>query len=269
MTFTVGAAATDDVAFSSATNMGNDNGSQFVCGWWYPTTLTAGRGYWSVGNIYGAEIDTTTSEIRMRSDNTTDGQWLTSGAGITTNKWWFLAWLSATENTTVAGEWRVWVGDLETAPVPVTVTNPVVRSGNYTSSSSVAWGNKGTGSLAFQGDIGWGTVMVTTTVGSLGPFGVSTSGVISAYAEELTYRRWVLPFWKGTPDISNFTYASINPIYQVVHNTMNPQGRLIRRGQGAVDALGASTINGVTVSNQREPIRLDHDWISFPRLVRR
>ncbi len=269
MAYTVGAGTCDDIAFSTGTSLGADNGSQFVCGWWYPTTLTATRGYWSAGATFGAEVDGTTSEIRMRTDNTTDGQWVTSGAGITTDKWWFLAWLNASENTTVAGAWKVWVGDLQNPPVSVTVTNPTVRSGNYTGSSSCVIGNKGTGTLAFQGGVGWGAFMVTTTVGVLGPFGIRTSGVNDAYAEELTYRRRALPFLSGNPDISQFTPAANAAAMQMVHFSGDLTGRLYRRGQANVDAHSMATLNGVTYSAAREPIPLNYAWPDFPKMARR
>lgn len=209
MSYTLGGATTDDIIINYAalgfSNMFVDNSSTLILGWWYPTTLTATRGYWSILNTIGAEVDGTTSEIRMRTDNTTDGQWLTSGAGIVVNKWHFLAFLNAAENTTVAGAWRVWVGDAFTSPVEVTVTNPVVRSGNYVGGATFYLGNKGTGSLAFQGDIGWAAcISQLTNVGINGALGIATSGVIDNAEADLVLNRWVRPFWLGRPPNLDF-----------------------------------------------------------------
>ena len=74
MAYTFGGATTDDITFASAITIGANSRAALICGWWYPTTLTATRKLWSANStgIVGAEIDTTTSELRLRSDNTTD-----------------------------------------------------------------------------------------------------------------------------------------------------------------------------------------------------
>jgi hypothetical protein len=180
MSYTFGGNTGDDINISLMINLGADNTTCFVAGWWYPTTLTAGRGYWSAGNIFGAEVDTTTSELRLRTDNsTTDGEWVTSGAGIVTNKWHFIAFMNASENTTVPGAWRVWVGDAITAPVIQTPAVSVSRSGDYTGNSAFYVGNKGTDTVAFQGDIGWVMVITTGNLGINSALFTPTNGVIT------------------------------------------------------------------------------------------
>lgn len=260
MSYTFGAAATDDITGGTGFTAGADNGSNLVAGWWYPTTLTATRGYWSFGNTYGAEVDAGTSEIRMRTDNTTDGQWLTSGAGITTNKWWFLAFLNASENTTVAGAWRVWVGDAENHPTEVTVTNPTTRSGNYTGSATFYLGNKGTGSLAFQGDIGWACTVGCAAVGQMNPFTISTSGAISNDEAAETYRRWIEPIYLGRPRMDMYPTQG-NATFNVTHFDLTmPLGAKSTWGHSLNPANTRPTINGATFSENQPPMRIPHDW---------
>lgn len=270
MSYTFGGATADDITGTTVFVSGADNGSCLVCGWWYPTTLTATRGYWSCGNTFGAEVDATTSEIRMRTDNTTDGQWLTSGAGITTNKWWFLAFLSATENTTVAGAWRVWVGDADNPPAEKTVTNPTARSGNYTGNSNFYLGNKGTGTLAFQGQIGWACIIGSPAVGHSNPFSLGTSGVINDWEAQNTKIRWVDPIYRGSQSIGNYPTALLPATYCITHFDLTaPLGTKSNRSHTNAPANTPPTINGATFSHNQPPRRLAHDWTNQLSLIRR
>lgn len=209
MAWTYGGGTGDDSTFSGGIQtIGADNGSYLVAGWWYPTTLTAGRGYWSAGNIHGATVGPTTSEMRLVTDNTTDGVWDSSGAGIVTNEWQFLAWLYATENTTVPGAVRFWRGAANTPPTEISVTNSTARSGNYTGSSSITIGNIGTGVVAFQGDIDWAIFLANGVIGINNPFTIGTSGVIDNVVAANVLNRWVLPIWEGGLGLSNYVTAT-------------------------------------------------------------
>lgn len=169
-----------------------------VAGWWYPTTLTATWGLWSGSLALGSEINTTTSELRMRTDNTTDGQWTTTGVGLTVNQWKFVAWLCTTTNTGTAAAWRVWAGDELTPPTEVTVTQAVAPAGNFTGASNFYAGNMASsGSLAFRGDIGWITYLRTTQTGTGGVFGIAAHGTITQAEANIVRDRMVLPMWQG------------------------------------------------------------------------
>lgn len=263
MSYTFGAGTGDDIAVTSALSLGADNTQVLVCGWWYPTTLTATRGYWSAGNIFGAEVDTTTSEIRMLTDNTTDGVWVTSGAGITTNKWHFIAWLCATENTTVAGAWRVWVGDENTAPVIQTPTNSTPRNGNYTGSTAVAIGNKGTGVLAFQGDIGWVSIIAASAPGINSPLYIGTSGAIADAEAKLVEERWVLPIWRGRPDPMFCVPTTMAGSFTAIHMCFCQAGGPAAQWSNSTGPGNplAMTINGATFSDNQPPVRMERDWV--------
>jgi hypothetical protein len=265
MSYTFGAAATDDIAFTLPISLGGDNRACLVLGWWYPTTLTAGRGYWGAGSIFGAEVDATTSEIRLRTDNaTTDGEWVTSGAGIVVDQWHFLAFLSATENTTVAGDWRVWVATGSTAPRIMTPAVSVARNGNYTASNAFTVGNKGTTSAAFQGDIGWVSVLNMASADSVGSRGfprIAASGVITDAEAEDVGRRWVYPIYCGRPNPQENSWGTTTDPIAVTHL---PLDALQAPGAASSQSLSPNdvemTVSGATWTHHQPPIRLGRRW---------
>ena len=64
MAYTFGAATGDDITWTDTGSSWGTNGQAgLVCGWFFPTTLTATRGLFSVGTVHRIEIDATTSEI--------------------------------------------------------------------------------------------------------------------------------------------------------------------------------------------------------------
>lgn len=264
MSYTFGGAATDDISVTSQVQFLTDNTVSFVAGWWYPTTLTATRAYWSAGDVAGSVVGGTTSEISMITDNaTTDGVWDTASAGITVNKWWFIAWLAATENTTVPGAWRVWVGDEHNEPVQQTPTNTVTRVGNYTGSTNRTIGNLGTGSLAFQGDIGWVVTLVQNAVSSNSPLWVETSGAIATNEADLVRERWVLPIWRGKPDARFCINNGGSMTFSLLHidMTQNPAVATQYSSGTSPNERPAITINGATFSENQPPIRFDPYWV--------
>jgi hypothetical protein len=199
MSYVFGGAATDDLNLSTGGSYGADNTVALVTGWWYPTTLTATRKLWSVAaaGTVGAEIDATTSSLRLRTDNTTDGQW-TVPVGFAVDEWFYFAFLLAAENTGVLAAWRVWVGRPDTAPTPATVTVATAPVGNFAGSGSFYIGNAGTGSLAFQGNIANITWLSNTASGTIpSPLRLATNGVITADEETHIYNTLVEPFWRG------------------------------------------------------------------------
>lgn len=262
MALTFGAATGDDITFATLSNL-TDNRQQLMCGWFYPTTLTAGRKYWGASTTIGAEVDTTTSEIRMRSVNaTTNGQWLTSGAGVVTNKWQFIAWLAATENTTVAGAWRVFIGDNETPPTEVTVTNPTVRSGNYTGNANFTIGNAGsTGTVAFQGDIESFSAVIANSASGPTALSISTSGVISNDEANHVRLNILTPLWLGRPFNWRLMTAIINTPWQIVHVPLtDASGLYYIVSDSAPVAIANATVNGATYTPNRPARSPPPDW---------
>lgn len=199
MPYTFGAGTGDDITWAFNGSFSGSGSAGLVCGWWYPTTLTATRGLWSAGNTFGAEIDTTTDELRLRTDNTTDGQWTTAGVDLAVNNWKFIAFLGTFLNTGPSAAWRVWAGSVDSAPVECSVTNAVAPVGNFVVSGNFYIGNKGTGTLAFQGDIGDLSILSTNAAGAVTthPFSLATLGAITNAEALFVYERFVLPIWAG------------------------------------------------------------------------
>jgi hypothetical protein len=170
-----------------------------ITAWYYPTTLTAGRKLFGAGATWGAEVDTTTDELRLRTDNTTDGQWTTTGVDMAVNEWKFIAIMNSTLNTGPAGAWRVWVGTAESAPVEATVTVATSPVGNFTGSTTLSIGNSGAATVAWQGDIeSMYAVTTSQTAGvTTNPFSVAAYGAITNAEAQLALERYVRPLWLG------------------------------------------------------------------------
>lgn len=257
MPYTFGGATSHDITFAAGATMGGTGNATFVYGWWLPTTLTAGRGLWSAGNTTGAEIDTTTSELRLRTDNSTDGQWTTSGVGLAVDQWQFLAFLLTTDNTNGA-YWAVWSGTLETLPVEATVSVAVARIGNFSGSSSFYIGNKGTGTVAFQGDIAHvGVHVVSTPADSTQhPWGLDILGSTPA-AEVLPnfYETVVTSCWQGESVRAtlnrNRLLTQVGPAWR--HLTLEALPVPLGFSPAAPAPFAAPTINGATVSENGPP----------------
>jgi hypothetical protein len=260
MSYTFGGATTDDIVATLNATAGADNRGGLIAGWWYPTTLTATRGLWSAGATFGAEIDTTTSELRLRTDNTTDGQWTTSGLGLVVNEWQFLAFLSATENTTVAGAWRVWRGTASQPPVIQTPSVAVSRSGNYTGNADLYAGNKGTGSLAFQGDIGWLVSILSASQPDIKQFPrLAASGVITDAEAAEVERRVVYPLWEGRPNAWEVDSPSSYILSHYPLDQLGAPGFQVSTSLTTFDL--ALTINGATWTENQPPVRLGRRWM--------
>lgn len=271
MSYTCGAATGDDIAMSLA-SMGSTSTSCFVAGWWKPTTLTATRGLWSAGNIFGAAIDTTTSELRLRTDNTTDGQWTTTGVGLTVGEWKFLAFANSCNNTGPAAAWVVWSGTGGTAPQQVTVTQATAPNGNFTGSTAPVLGNKGTGTLAFQGEIG-PAVFARHAASAFGYVPTATVGTITADEADIVYRRLVLPIWAGIwcpPWLRQPRQGNgLGTAMFVTSLDLAGPHEVDVSTNAAGTPFGAITLNGVTLSQERCPRPMPLQAPVQPQYVRR
>lgn len=257
MSYTFGGATGDDVTWSSSTTLGAASRVELVAGWWKPTTLTAGRGLWSAGNVHGARIAATTSELELVVDNaTTDGVWTTTGVGLATNSRKFLAFLCNLASTPAVA-WTCWVGDETTPPAQVTVTNTTGMSGALTGNATTYVGNLGTGTTAFQGQIE--NVVVGVTAAGAGsavnPFAVAAFGTTTAAEALYVEEQLVRPIWQGQHAAAkrlgvfagawDWSYLPFTgPLFAVE--------RFIR-SSASVNPRIAPTVNGATVSAERGP----------------
>jgi hypothetical protein len=269
MAYTFGGTTGDDLTWTeSNSNWGATQRSGVVCGWYYPTTLTAGRALWSVGAVNRAVIASTTTEIDMFLDRTTDAQRTTSGLGLAVNQWHFIAILGNFFNTGAVTNFRVWRSVGTDIPTPVTVNTTVAGSGNSTGNAVVTVGNIGaTGTSAFQGDIGRFDYFVGTLDNS---FIQNTNGTIGPEDERIAFEQVVIPIWKGEfPIFCKSGTQSNNSITHIVwdFDSVNPRGISYRIGGSIQTNNRIATVNAV-VSENRRPIPQLNQLGSFD-LVRR
>lgn len=268
VSYTFGGATSDDITWSLGPSVGATATAVFVCGWWRPTTLTATRGLWSCGNTFGAEIDATTDELRLRTDNTTDGQWTTAGVDLVANEWRYIAFANTCLNGTPSAAWRVWAGGISSAPIECTVTVATSPSGNFTGNANFYIGNKGTGTLAFQGQIS--DVLVCS--GSTPSFAIAAHGAISNDEAGGIYRRLVWPTWLGIHDL-NITKganptATLGQGIDYFSGLYNGIVRRTQQGTGIQQGFVAPTINGATLSEENGPRPYIYS-INHPSFLRR
>ena len=270
MAYTFGAATGDDITWTeSASNYGASARSSLVCGWWYPTTApTATRCLWSFGATNRCAIATTTSEISLFLDRTTDAQHTTSGLGLAVNRWHFIAVLGSFFNTGAVTNYRVWRGvDAET-PSLVTVNVTTAGAGNSFVNTVATIGNaSSSGTVAFQGHIGRFDFVTAVTADALCR---NSTGLISAADEFAIYTQLVIPIWQGRmPTFYGSGTQSNNGVTHTVVDLDNGlYGRTIRNAGSIVTMDRAVSALGATVSANRASISKIGP-ISQPDLLRR
>jgi hypothetical protein len=258
MAYTFGGATSDDITWTGLT-MGGTNTANLVTGWFYPTTLTAGRFYWSDGNVLGLAVDTTTSELRFYVDRaTTDTEWVTSGAGIVTNKWQFIAieWSAVNGSDPSI---RCWIGTEEQPPVEISGSAAVAGSGNYTAGgTSLYAGNRGTGTVAFQGDIAhlsFSVASVGTYASQAVAFWVAAASGITQAEADMAWRFVVCPTWKDSIPYHWISHckggaASVPNYHWNVHPLDSPPNNAAASiycwGPGSQAGYKTPTVNGAT-----------------------
>lgn len=270
MAFTFGAATGDDITWTdSASAWGANLRSGVISGWYFPTTLIAGRALWSVGANHRAVIAATTTEINLFFDRTNDTQWTTTGLGLAVGQWHFVAVLMNNFNTGVVTNFKVWRSVGTDIPTAVSVAVITAGTGTATSSTGPVIGNvSGTGTVAFQGDIGRFDFIVETVANSL--LG-NTNGSIGVEAERRIYEDVVLPIWQGkSPTFYKSGQNSNNGItHTVVDLDMNGNyGRTVRNGGSTITMDRTVAISGATPSLNRAPIPTTGP-VSWPDALRR
>jgi hypothetical protein len=216
--------------------------------------------------------------MTLHTDNSTDGLWTTSGAGIVLNEWRFIAFMLSCLNTGAAAAWRVWVGTNENAPTEVTVTVNTAPAGNFSGGNQVIFGQLGTsGVVSYQGQIGDNMFIgqAQTTSPNLGPLATAAYGAITQAEADRVCRRIVDPVWKGEqfPDaawsITQGAYSCTVNAFDLavaVTNLAVPVNRItttLNNNPGT-----QSSISGPTKSAERCP-RAGSAYISVNRGLRR
>jgi hypothetical protein len=266
MPYLFGGATTDHITWPIGLSTGASATAVFVHGWWLPSVLTATRGLWSIGAITGAEVNSTTDELRLRTNNTTDGQWTTTGVDCVVDEWKFIAFFLSCLNTGSADAWRVWAGDVNTPPAAITLTEAVASSGNFTGDTNFTIGNKSTGSLAYDGRISHvGLVATNATAGvTTNPFGVAAYGAVTAAEEQLILERFVWPAWYSeTPWFWSDSYPGMESTYRWF-NVLNPLAEVYGIG-GTTIMPNNRTLLGAAQTSLRAPRPLRRSPLLPPR----
>lgn len=257
MAFTFGAATGDDITWTeSASPWGATARSGLIAGWFLPTTLTATRTLWSVGATNRCAIATTTSEVDVFVQRTTNSQYTTSGLGLTAGRWHFLAILASWSNTGPTDTYRVWRGYDVEVPSLVTINQTApAGAGTSTSSTIPSIGNAAAaGTVAFQGDVGRFDFIVGTVNNA---FCNNTTGAISADDETVIFNTVVMPLWCGEVPTFHATSAQGNNGITHISVDLDQAGgyaRSVRNGGSIYTMDRALTVSGATASLNRSPI---------------
>lgn len=269
MSYTFGGATSDDISFTASMAAGGTGQYQIAVGWFYPTTLTSGRFLWSAGNVHGLSHNSTTDQLRYFTDNTTDGEW-TADPDLVINKWWYVGWMGAQFNTGPTGAARCWVGDAETPPTEFATTAAVAPVGNFTSSSNRTIGNRGTGTVAFQGDIGWMSFISLNGNGITNGFTTATTGAIADSEAAFCLERWIKPLWLGRPEINRLSWAAYSNTFNIVHcPLMNGAAVYQWSHDKTAPSIIIPTVNGATFTHNSPPRAPPENWPLMMPYVRR
>ena len=257
MPFTIGAGTTD-VIVPPSTTVGARPSGFWIMGWFYPTTLTAGRKLYSWGSLWAIQIDSTsTANLRFIADNnTTDDTKRTTDAAMSTNNWYFVAALNNCSSAATT-QWSVWFGDGLNPPTKRTLTNVATASGNLLTGTGPRIGNGQAGAtVAFQGDMGW-WAFKNLNASSTYPLDALDGATIAA-EEDLFEKSYVLPAWRGD-------FRWLWDQQQMGATTLAKNGGFLvcpmDNARRVYSATGVSqlTVTGATLSNNREPRPLP-DW---------
>ena len=270
MAFTFGATTGDDITWTeSASTWGQNQRSGVICGWYYPTALTAGLALWGIGANHRAVLSATSGEIDVFFQRaTTNTQYTTSGLGLAVNQWHFIALAMNNFNTGVITSWKAWRSVGTDTPSAVAINVVTAGVGTATGSTIPTIGNLGSaGTSAFQGDIGRFDYLVETVANSLSD---NTNGSLGVTVERRIFEDIVLPIWQGqTP---TFYKSGQNSNNGITHTAIDldrcgDYGRTLRLGATNITMDRTVAISGATPSLNRAPISTTSpiSWFDFVR----
>lgn len=254
-------AGTSNTLSMTIVQMGGGTASSFVCGWWKPNTLTAGRVLWAAGANYGMEIDSVTTELRLKTGNlTTNGEWNTTGVNLAVDEWKFIACISSQASNpgsavATTANWAVWVGTNESIPQEVTVTEAITPVNDFVSSTNLRLGNNLGGASAFQGLLG-GALFCRHAGSIQGIVPTTISGTLTTEGKEVVYNRLILPIWKGDWRPSWLSSLRQNnnqsiALYATFLDYVGPIEKDIISGN--FEPFGSVSVSGCTLSQERCP----------------
>lgn len=250
------------------TAIGGASSATLFAGWFLPTNLTAGRGYWSAGTIIGLEVGATTSEVIGRIQSATNGVYTSSGAGIAVNNWYFIAHYIDATNTGPNSTQKLWIGTIQKPPQAVTFTETTGPVGAFTSSTIVIFGNKGNaGNVAWQGDVG-NCFFASQLTNTGGPFNLSAYGPTGKDANQIEtesaglLNNFIIPWWSGEtfPERGrDFSFSGTTPNLFTMHAFLadfdgaTTQTTALSFQSGVGTSVLTPTVSGTAVSRNRMP----------------
>jgi hypothetical protein len=274
MPYTNGAGSGDDLTISRTTSGLSTLLTLFMT-WIKPDSLGGGANgdfIFSLGNVTGiAQGTTSAAEIRITNDHaTTDGVWETTDVGLVAGEWKFLAVMM--HAATASFRATVWSGTADNPPKLNLATSVTAASGAVTSSASHTLGNRGTGSVAFAGQIGQTAVIQMVAGSAAGDIGKTyTAGSINLAGDAELLSRVINPAWRDMATIRQNCMQSFGVNHDMTFFPMN--GPVVDRvNYTATNSTNAAllTVNGSTVSQEREPRPIPcYPLMSGPQLVRR
>lgn len=261
-------AATSNYSNIVTLSFGSSGLAGLFTGWFYPTTLTAGRYLFSMGTNsttanFGVKVGTTTSTLQLTSATATPGLWTATAdttlfpSGIVINQWHFIAGLcSIVTGPTVA--WRMWVGTESTPPTPMTVTQTTAPAGALATGTTYIGNNSNVGTASFQGDIG--QIMFLYATGSTtSPLPIATAGTISADEALLIEQTYLLPVWLGNHPAHYGRDGATATEWLIVENRYG--NNYLRQNLSATASTVISrtdgTTSGTTVASSEHPRLVD------------
>lgn len=201
MPYLMGGSTSDDVTVAS--NTANPANSILYFGWWYPTTLTANNGYWGFQNTETrcTISPAATDRIRVVGQRaTTDAVWDFQAAGVTVDKWWWIAvmmWGTSTIWNAPLG----WIGSETAPPSRLSATTVTAGSGNAQTGTAgnISLGNTGASvTAAFQGYVAeYGQILDNGPASDSSFYGIAAGGSTTAATLDFLSGWLMTPLWAG------------------------------------------------------------------------
>lgn len=202
MSWKFGAATSDIIATSGGVAGGVASSNLFLAGWFFPTTLTAGRILFAETTGAGGthlQVAATTSSLEFVLDRATTDAVYTIAAGIVVNVWQFIAIAVSIDASSVAVI-HCWVATVDQPPtlVPIVSSVTTAGSGAATGSNSRGIGNIPTAAtVAFQGNIGQIYHIIASAVAPPQGLSIATAGTITADDDLNIFNNLVTPLYNG------------------------------------------------------------------------
>ena len=273
MAYTFGGNTGDDINLGMSAQAGGSGGTSLHMGWFYPTTLTAGRYLFSIGNTVGLGIAATTTELTWTTQNaTTNGVWTSTNAMLAVNRWHFIAVLATQNNTGPAMQALCLIYDDVNGWHDAFLAQTTAPVGNFTGGTAMTLGNRGTGTVAFQGDIDSFMAIHSGGITGNGFLPLATAGAVTVSEWVRIYTSIIMPTAHGRPlDIQKLAPTGWGQTLEVASFHLHDNAYTRRLNTTSVNNAvpTVSTVNTAVLSAARAPNVFPMNWETGPELIRR